>query len=193
MLLSGVLFDVAFTLVRRAAGRRQPRPSRIAATSTKSRIAPAWSRGRSPCVHWGFALWGAACCSLFLAAAGTAKPLAGPARAAAAAGLDRGRDLPRPSRPDRTMVGGTNAHGATILPGLSASARLAGLLRPVPRRRTRPSIWSTAHPTRSTRSMPPRSARRLGPQPARPSPGASGPDSYPFACRLTATASTTSR
>ena len=98
MLLSGVLFDVAFTLARRAAGTASGSPSRTAATSTRSPSARGMSaRSRVTLVHWGFAVFGGACCLLFIAAPPPAKPFVplltlaaagrvGPLRRAARAG-----------------------------------------------------------------------------------------------------------
>ncbi len=73
MLLSGVLFDVAFTLARRTlAGESVTQPHRghlyqIAHRSGMSAVAVTG-------VHWGFALFGGACCLLFVAAPATYKP-----------------------------------------------------------------------------------------------------------------------
>lgn len=75
MLLFGVLFDVAFTLVRRAAaGDRltQAHRSHVYQVAHRSGLDPV----RIALVHWGFVLWGGACCWLFLAAQGGLKPLA---------------------------------------------------------------------------------------------------------------------
>ena len=75
ILLFGVLFDVAFTLVRRAlAGDRltQAHRSHLYQVAHRSGMAaPAVTL-----VHWGFALWGGLCCAVFLAAPGPGKPLA---------------------------------------------------------------------------------------------------------------------
>ncbi|HTR17917.1 MAG TPA: MraY family glycosyltransferase [Acetobacteraceae bacterium] len=74
MLLAGVLFDVAFTLVRRAiAGERLTEAHRghLYQVAHRSGMpAPAVTL-----VHWGFTLWGGLCCALFLAAPPPAKPL----------------------------------------------------------------------------------------------------------------------
>jgi UDP-GlcNAc:undecaprenyl-phosphate/decaprenyl-phosphate GlcNAc-1-phosphate transferase len=73
MLLSGVLFDVAFTLVRRAlAGERLTEPHRghlyqVAHRSGLPAVAVTL-------VHWGFAGFGGICSLLFLAAPTPAKP-----------------------------------------------------------------------------------------------------------------------
>jgi len=75
MLLFGVLFDVAFTLVRRLlAGDRvtQAHRSHLYQVAHRSGV-PAVA---VTLVHWAFAAWGGLCCALFLAAAGPAKPLA---------------------------------------------------------------------------------------------------------------------
>ena len=75
MLLFGVLFDVAFTLVRRLlAGDRltQAHRSHLYQVAHRSGVpAPAVTL-----VHWAFAAWGGLCCAVFLAATGPAKPLA---------------------------------------------------------------------------------------------------------------------
>ena len=67
MLLSGVLFDVAFTLLRRAlAGERLTAPHRghLYQVAQRSGVAdPVVAL-----VHWGFAAFGGLCCLLFLAA-----------------------------------------------------------------------------------------------------------------------------
>jgi len=75
MLLFGVLFDVAFTLVRRLlAGDRvtQAHRSHLYQVAHRSGV-PAVA---VTLVHWAFAAWGGLCCALFLAATGPAKPLA---------------------------------------------------------------------------------------------------------------------
>ncbi len=74
MLLSGVLFDVGFTLARRAlAGDRltEPHRSHLYQLAHRSGMDPV----AITLVHWGFALWGAGCCALFVNTAGPAKPL----------------------------------------------------------------------------------------------------------------------
>jgi len=74
MLLFGVLFDVAFTLARRAlAGDRLTEAHRshlyqVAHRSGMNAVA-------ITLVHWGFVLWGGLCCLLFVAGQGSAKPL----------------------------------------------------------------------------------------------------------------------
>jgi len=74
LLLSGVLLDVAFTLVRRLlAGDRLTQAHR-------SHLYQVAHRAGMPAtqvtlVHWGFALWGGVCCAVFLAASGAMKPL----------------------------------------------------------------------------------------------------------------------
>ena len=73
MLLSGVLFDVAFTLVRRAlAGERLTEPHRghLYQVAHRSGL-PAVT---VTLVHWGFAGFGGLCALLFLAAPTAAKP-----------------------------------------------------------------------------------------------------------------------
>ncbi len=75
MLLFGVLYDVAFTLVRRlAAGDRvtQPHRGHLYQVAQRSGLpVPAVTL-----IHWGFVLWGGACCVVFLAASGWAKAAA---------------------------------------------------------------------------------------------------------------------
>ncbi|HYZ63749.1 MAG TPA: MraY family glycosyltransferase [Acetobacteraceae bacterium] len=75
MLLFGVLFDVAFTLARRAlAGDRVTQAHRSHLYQIAHRAGlPAV---RVTLIHWGFALWGGVCCALFITATGLAKPLA---------------------------------------------------------------------------------------------------------------------
>ena len=73
MLLAGVLFDVAFTLVRRAlAGDRLTEAHRshlyqIAHRSGMEAVA-------ITLVHWGFVVWGGLCCLAFMAAGPDWKP-----------------------------------------------------------------------------------------------------------------------
>ncbi len=73
MLLSGVLFDVAFTLVRRAAqGERVTHAHRghlyqVAQRSGMHAVTVTL-------VHWGFATWGGLCCLVFIAAPSDWKP-----------------------------------------------------------------------------------------------------------------------
>ncbi len=73
MLLSGVLFDVAFTLARRAVlGERLTTPHRGHLYQVAQRSGmPAWSVAL---VHWAFAVFGGLCCLLFIAAPTQAKP-----------------------------------------------------------------------------------------------------------------------
>jgi len=74
MLLFGVLFDVAFTLVRRVlAGDRltEAHRSHLYQVAHRSGIDAA----TITLTHWGFVLWGGLCCVLFVAAQGLAKPL----------------------------------------------------------------------------------------------------------------------
>ena len=74
MLLAGVLFDVAFTLLRRAwAGDRLTQAHRshlyqVAHRSGMSAVAVTL-------LHWGFAVWGGICCLAFIAAPAPWKPL----------------------------------------------------------------------------------------------------------------------
>ncbi len=74
MLLAGVLFDVAFTLLRRAcAGDRLTQAHRshlyqVAHRSGMSAVAVTL-------LHWGFAVWGGVCCLAFVAAPAPWKPL----------------------------------------------------------------------------------------------------------------------
>jgi UDP-GlcNAc:undecaprenyl-phosphate GlcNAc-1-phosphate transferase len=73
MLLSGVLFDVGFTLVRRAlAGESITRPHRghLYQVAQRSGV-PATT---VTLVHWGFAMFGGACCLLFIALPSPFKP-----------------------------------------------------------------------------------------------------------------------
>jgi len=75
MLLSGVLFDVAFTLVRRTlVGERvtQPHRGHLYQVAHRSGV-PAVT---VTLIHWGFAEFGGLCCVLFLGAPGNWKPLA---------------------------------------------------------------------------------------------------------------------
>lgn len=74
MLLSGVLFDVAFTLVRRASqGEPVTRPHRghLYQVAQRSGLSPVVVT----LVHWSFALFGGGCCLLFIAAPSQYKPL----------------------------------------------------------------------------------------------------------------------
>ena len=73
MLLSGVLFDVAFTLIRRAlAGERLTEPHRghLYQVAHRSGL-PATA---VTLVHWGFACFGGICALVFVAAPTPAKP-----------------------------------------------------------------------------------------------------------------------
>jgi UDP-GlcNAc:undecaprenyl-phosphate/decaprenyl-phosphate GlcNAc-1-phosphate transferase len=73
MLLSGVLFDVAFTLVRRAlAGEAvtQPHRGHLYQVAQRSGVSPVVVT----LVHWGFAAFGGACCLLFIAVPSAYKP-----------------------------------------------------------------------------------------------------------------------
>jgi UDP-GlcNAc:undecaprenyl-phosphate GlcNAc-1-phosphate transferase len=74
MLLSGVLFDVAFTLARRAlAGERVTQPHRGHLYQVAQR---AGVDGRVVAMlHWGFAVLGGLACLLFVNASTEAKPL----------------------------------------------------------------------------------------------------------------------
>ena len=70
-----MLFDVAFTLVRRLlAGDRltQAHRSHLYQVAHRSGVPAA----AVTLVHWAFAAWGGLCCAVFLAATGPAKPLA---------------------------------------------------------------------------------------------------------------------
>jgi UDP-GlcNAc:undecaprenyl-phosphate GlcNAc-1-phosphate transferase len=74
MLLAGVLFDVAFTLLRRfLAGESltQAHRGHLYQLAHRSGM-PAV---RVTLVHWGFAVWGGVCCALFLSAPPVWKPL----------------------------------------------------------------------------------------------------------------------
>jgi UDP-GlcNAc:undecaprenyl-phosphate GlcNAc-1-phosphate transferase len=74
MLLAGVLFDVAFTLLRRLlAGERLAQAHRAHLYQIANRSGMAATR--VTLVHWGFALWGGVCCAAFLLAAPAWKPL----------------------------------------------------------------------------------------------------------------------
>jgi UDP-N-acetylmuramyl pentapeptide phosphotransferase/UDP-N-acetylglucosamine-1-phosphate transferase len=73
MLLSGVLFDVAFTLVRRSlAGEALTRPHRghLYQVAQRSGVPPT----AVTLVHWGFAVFGGGCCLLFIAMPSAFKP-----------------------------------------------------------------------------------------------------------------------
>ena len=74
MLLSGVLFDVGFTLVRRAlAGQSvtQPHRGHLYQIAQRSGVSPV----TVTLLHWGFAIFGGACCLIFIAAPSSVKPL----------------------------------------------------------------------------------------------------------------------
>ena len=74
MLLAGVLFDVAYTLLRRfMAGDRLAEAHRTHLYQLAHRSGV--SALRVTLIHWGFTVWGGACCTLFLLAAPTWKPL----------------------------------------------------------------------------------------------------------------------
>jgi UDP-GlcNAc:undecaprenyl-phosphate/decaprenyl-phosphate GlcNAc-1-phosphate transferase len=73
MLLSGVLFDVAFTLVRRAIQGEsitQPHRGHLYQIAQRSGLSPV----TVTLVHWGFATFGGACCLLFVAVPSPYKP-----------------------------------------------------------------------------------------------------------------------
>jgi len=73
MLLSGVLFDVGFTLVRRAlAGEAVTRPHRghLYQVAQRSGVSPV----AVTLIHWGFAIFGGVCCLLFIALPSPDKP-----------------------------------------------------------------------------------------------------------------------
>ena len=74
MLLSGVLFDVAFTLVRRAWDREdvtKPHRGHLYQIAHRSGMSPTVVA----LVHWGFAVFGGLCCLLFIDQPRTVKPL----------------------------------------------------------------------------------------------------------------------
>jgi UDP-GlcNAc:undecaprenyl-phosphate/decaprenyl-phosphate GlcNAc-1-phosphate transferase len=73
MLLSGVLFDVAFTLARRALQGEsitQPHRGHLYQIAQRSGLSPV----AVTLVHWGFATFGGACCLLFVAVPSPYKP-----------------------------------------------------------------------------------------------------------------------
>jgi UDP-GlcNAc:undecaprenyl-phosphate GlcNAc-1-phosphate transferase len=75
MLLFGVLYDVAFTLTRRLlAGDRLTEAHRSHLYQVAHRSG--MSAVSVTLVQWGFAVWGALCCAVFLGASGIGKPLA---------------------------------------------------------------------------------------------------------------------
>jgi UDP-GlcNAc:undecaprenyl-phosphate GlcNAc-1-phosphate transferase len=73
MLLSGVLFDVAFTLVRRTLQREavtRPHRGHLYQVAQRSGV----SAVTVTLVHWGFAIFGGACCLVFIAMPPLYKP-----------------------------------------------------------------------------------------------------------------------
>ena len=73
MLLSGVLFDVAFTLVRRLVQGEpvtQPHRGHLYQVAQRSGLSPA----AVTITHWSFAVFGGACCLLFIAVPSPYKP-----------------------------------------------------------------------------------------------------------------------
>jgi UDP-GlcNAc:undecaprenyl-phosphate GlcNAc-1-phosphate transferase len=73
MLLSGVLFDVAFTLARRTLQGEpltQPHRGHLYQVAQRSGV-PAVAVA---VVHWGFAVFGGVCCLVFIAAPSLYKP-----------------------------------------------------------------------------------------------------------------------
>jgi len=73
MLLAGVLFDVAFTLVRRGVQGEaitQPHRGHLYQVAQRSGV----SGVTVTLVHWGFAVFGGACCMLFIAVPSPYKP-----------------------------------------------------------------------------------------------------------------------
>ncbi|MBV8400445.1 MAG: undecaprenyl/decaprenyl-phosphate alpha-N-acetylglucosaminyl 1-phosphate transferase, partial [Acetobacteraceae bacterium] len=73
MLLSGVLFDVAFTLVRRAIERErltEPHRGHLYQLAQRAGV-PAHTVAA---VHWGFAAFGGVCCLAFIEAPAWWKP-----------------------------------------------------------------------------------------------------------------------
>ena len=73
MLLSGVLFDVGFTLVRRALGGEavtQPHRGHLYQVAQRSGV-PATT---VTLIHWGFAVFGGLCCLIFIATPSDYKP-----------------------------------------------------------------------------------------------------------------------
>ena len=73
MLLFGVLFDVAFTLVRRLLAHERVTQAHRSHLYQVAHRAGMDARAVT-LVHWGFALWGGLCCAAFLAVPGWAKP-----------------------------------------------------------------------------------------------------------------------
>ncbi len=73
MLLSGVLFDVAFTLIRRSlAGEAvtQPHRGHLYQVAQRSGLSPVVVT----LIHWAFAIFGGGCCLLFIATPSAHKP-----------------------------------------------------------------------------------------------------------------------
>ncbi len=73
MLLSGVLFDVAFTLLRRfldAERLTEAHRGHLYQLAHRSGLPALYVT----LVHWGFAVWGGLCCALFLLASPAGKP-----------------------------------------------------------------------------------------------------------------------
>ncbi len=73
MLLSGVLFDVGFTLARRAIqgeALTQPHRGHLYQVAQRSGVSPV----TVTLVHWGFAVFGGGCCLLFIAMPSPYKP-----------------------------------------------------------------------------------------------------------------------
>jgi UDP-GlcNAc:undecaprenyl-phosphate GlcNAc-1-phosphate transferase len=73
LLLAGVMFDVLFTLIRRAL-----RGERLTAAH-RGHLYQVAHRAGMPAVavtlvYWGFAIWGGLCCLIFIAAPSAAKP-----------------------------------------------------------------------------------------------------------------------
>ena len=102
MLLFGVLFDVTFTLVRRAAaGERVTAPHRGHLYQVAQRAgvpAPAVAL-----THWGFALYGGLCCLLFIAVPSPWKASGTGTDPVTATGVAGVRGAPRPGGRDRTL------------------------------------------------------------------------------------------
>jgi UDP-GlcNAc:undecaprenyl-phosphate/decaprenyl-phosphate GlcNAc-1-phosphate transferase len=74
LLLNGVLYDVAFTLVRRLlAGERvtQAHRGHLYQVASRAGLPAPWVA----VMHWGFTLWGGVCCLVFMAAPPELKPL----------------------------------------------------------------------------------------------------------------------
>ena len=73
MLLSGVLFDVGFTLVRRTLQREAVDPA-ASRPSVSGRPTIRAVAGDRTLIHWGFAVFGGLCCLLFIAVPSPYKP-----------------------------------------------------------------------------------------------------------------------